>query len=306
MQGRLRGYYKIAVKNKDGHVNETPWFENMILNQGLDAFGTSGSIGYGYVFTFIEVGTGTTPVTPNDTQLANFLARADNSGNQLSSSYFNDDTSGDYSGNWTFNATFPVGSAVGNITEVGVGGFGLVPDPGQLVSRALITDEFGSPTSIPVAAEDELTIFYRLQIFPSLIDTTGTVTILGSTLTYTSRLLAAGNAGYSYTAGNACFLNGLQTDASLTNITATVASGTFVPLNGGGVQSAIPLTYSTGTYYRDVNFVVAPQDGNAGGGIKGFYLNSGIGKYQIILNNPIAKTATNSFSITFRQTWGRD
>lgn len=306
MQAKMRGEYKLSIKKKDGQIIETNWFDNLILNCGLDAFGTSGSGSYGYVFTFIEVGTGTTPVLPTDTQLANQIARADNGGAQLEASFFNSGVSDDYAGNWTFSATFAVGSVVGNITEVGVGGFGLVADPGQLVSRALITDEFGSPTSIPVTAQDELKVFYKLKIFPSLTDTTGTVGILANTYTYTSRLLAAGNAGFAYTAGPACFLNGLQSNATLTNITSAVAAGTFVPLNGSGVQSAIPLPYSTGTYYRDVNFVVAPQDGNVTGGIKGFYFNSGIGKYQIILNTAIPKTLNNSFSITFRQTWGRD
>lgn len=147
--------FKLVVHKGDGRpVRETAWFDNIVLDSGLNRMA---------VGTWIDrccVGTGNT--TPNvlQTQLVNFLASTawkltTNTGIQTSiTPYYR------YASvTWRFNE----GVAAGNISEVGLGW-----GDSNLWNRALIKDINGNPTTITVLNDEYLDVVSEVRSYPRM------------------------------------------------------------------------------------------------------------------------------------------
>ena len=74
----LQGEYRLVINRQDGSQQDTGWFPNLILNQGLDRLGL-GTNPYYSIIRYAHVGSGTTAPAATQTGLVTFVAAADNS-----------------------------------------------------------------------------------------------------------------------------------------------------------------------------------------------------------------------------------
>jgi hypothetical protein len=301
----LRGEYRFVITRGDGSTEDTGWFPNLILDQGLDRMGSAFQTP---IFSICRVGTGNS--TPVNTQTAlDSPLGSPSTANSTANSNTNEGAPL-YRSTLTFNYVFAQGAVVGNISEVGVG---WATTGNTLFSRALILDNLGSPTTITLVAIDQLTVFYRVRVAPTLTDATGSVLIGSTTYNFTSRVCSAANFGnvqYIFAYGHE-YLGKLyiastyQAGAGLAAITASVPTGTQSGANSTGSLQA----YTPGTFYRDSSLSFSISQGNATGGIQALSLVYGEPyqpfRFQIVFNTPIPKTNTNVLTLTIRFSWAR-
>lgn len=299
----LAGEYRVVVASPQGE-KDTGWFKNVVTDIGLDYLGTSG----GETLEYCRVGTGTS--TPATGQTALDAQVAVRNGADVSTTNAGSPT---YASLETRTFTFAQGAVVGNISELGVG---WSATGSSLFSRARILDGVGSPTTITLTSLDQLTVYYRVRITPILTDAAGSVSIGGTTYTYTSRLAYSGSFGQFFpwtTLGrigklaNQSALRGAG--CSLGAITGTLAGGSAVtnPATTGNTAAA----YVSGNYYIDNTLTWGINNGNASGGVQGLQLdgsnnssNSGV-HWQYLFNAAIPKDNTKILTLTFRVSWGR-
>lgn len=306
----LSGQYRAEIRRNGQLIQETDWFDNLITDYGLDFLTTyttgsePGAIGH------CKVGTGSsTPTvlqTALDAQIANKINTTSYGGS--STSIINSGAP-NYLVTHTFTFTFPQGSVLGNITEVGVGPSALNE---KLFSRALITDTNGDPSSLTLIAIDQLTIYYKLNIAPPLIDYVGTVNISGTTYGYKSRYPRIANSFFASTT-SFCFYSGLAFSSTGGNIYSV---GNFVD---GDLTKRISATsdnvsvagnnindpYLNGTLYRKMIFRVPITAGNWPTGIKAIDFTFGPTTCEMVFDTPIIKTNTQVLSIEIQASWGR-
>ena len=298
INAKLEGKYKLVIKHADGTATDTGWFDNLILNSGLDALGASNvDVRYGVV------GSGTSTPIASQTQLD---AQFGSYGTVQTAYGLASVSSGSPSYVRTLTRAYQwaQGGVVGTLSEIGIGpasnGLGLF-------SRALILDSLGSPTTLSLISTDQLIAYYAISITPNIGDTTGSVVISGTTYTYTLRLANAASfasfsnllLGYQFSQIQPPTTYG--SDATLGSITGqpTASSSSTLSSQSQG-------TYATGSYHADGTVTMSISQGNVTGGIKAMLLPYGAGStmnYQVLFSSPIPKTALNTLSLTFRFAW---
>ena len=137
-------------KRQGVEIERTPWFDNIILDSGLNRWGTAASI------AGAAIGTGTATPASTDTGLQSESHYTTTGGTGGGSTALG---SSPYNNTVTYVYRTTLGSLNGNYTEVGVGWA-----TGQMFSRALILDGGGSPTTISVTSAQQLDIVYQLSI----------------------------------------------------------------------------------------------------------------------------------------------
>jgi hypothetical protein len=310
----LSGRYNLVITKPDGTTSETGWFDNLILDQGLDQIGVTG-----VVCPWCQVGTGNTAVLPTQTALTTLLASRGNAPDQYgfpSEAYSLGPPT--YGSVHRFTYAFPQGTVVGNLAEIGVG---WAATGTTLFSRALITDGGGSPTTITVTAIDQLTVYYQLTMVPTTSVVSGSVVLAGNTYNYVSSIA---NAASYYVGDRYLFLTsnfwgpyGLSTCIYTGNATITTLppiTGQISPVNGwtstgaGPLVAITTLAYTLGTYYRDGRFTFAVGGANEAGGIGAIAPSLGNATTpfaQYVFTPAIPKNNTKTLSLTFRTSWAR-
>lgn len=309
IQTGLKGEYNLVVTRSDGSTKETGWFPNLILDQGLDRVGLSGS-----VINTCQIGTGTQPPAITQTSLQSYTAGC--SGNTSTVLNAGSPT---YSSAHTISYAFPQGSVIGNMAEIGVG---WLATGANLFSRALITDASNNPTTITVTSIDQLTVYYKITFVPDLTVGSGSVVLAGSTYDYVSSIAYAGSiygdsglfmgsdfyspyyGSWNYwTAPSSTITLGAITTGLANETSWYYASGT----NAAPVGSIAPYIYNT--YYRDTTWLLPINCGNYAGGIGGVrpMLGNagGTGWCKYVFTPAIPKDNTKTFSLTYRVSWAR-
>lgn len=166
---------------------------NVFTNYGVEAvFGNTTGDQMSSLSGFVGTGSSTPDVT--NTLLDAYLAsRYTSAGNQGTIFVDNGDGTGYLQSTW--NTIFPVGTATGNISEVG-SAFRTTPtNTSPLCSRALVLDGSGNPTVFEVLPDEELqlTQFSRRHI--SLADQSTVLTENGNNHTVTWRPWCLGTPG---------------------------------------------------------------------------------------------------------------
>jgi hypothetical protein len=300
----LAGQYRMSVKRPDGSVVETHWFDNMILNAGLDMIGDPLQVGGGSLVAYASVGTGTTAPSATQTQLNAHLAT---SGGSSFPAYENSGAPL-YEGTQTFTYVFAQGSVVGNISEIGTGP---TNDGSSLFSRSRIVDSGGNPTTLSVTALDELTVFYRITFKPNLATQTGSFQIGSTTYNYTAKLGSAETFGGGWSAligGSFATLYNVQSCGE-NSVLGTILEGATDPLENSA--SIVAADYVQGSYQRTSTAVYDYNRANQVTGLKGFNAQFGPGygspcmNFQYLLNNPIIKNNTQELRLSFNISWAR-
>lgn len=266
------------------------WFNNLILDQGLNRIGTSD------YFSACQVGTGNTAPANSDTGLVARVAGT----TTLQASSIGANGGAPYYGFALRTFRFPLGAAAGNIAEVGIG-WGTTGS--TLFSRALVKDLGGTPTTITVAADEFLDVTYELRLYAPATDTVvGPVTISGTDYTFTVRasqvtsasVWAPTNTGITNFVSGAIFYNG------------AIGAITGLPSGVSGVASTITAqTYSNNSYQRDFAIFCDLNACNLSGGITALYFQATMGAYQASISPALAKTSTKLLTLNYRVSWAR-
>lgn len=292
---RPQGYF-ILRTNQRGKLAEFP---NLILNTGLDLFAA------GDYLSRCFVGSGTVAPTVNDTQMGSLIAVTSSTFDPVTGCA----TSAPYYSFARYNYRFDAGSAMGNLSEVGIGyASGSVY---TLLSRALIKDSFGNPTTITLLPDEILEVTYELRHYIPVNDVTGSITFTGNlagTYNYTMRAAkvtqyvsnnyyGGWNATDSFTRKN--YNGAFASSGALTSITEEPSG------NRENASAVTAPAYVNGTHTTSIKYTWNITAGNIPGGIRSICFSVGIGRYQIEFNPPIPKTNLDTLSLTFSNSWAR-
>jgi hypothetical protein len=313
----LKGEYQITVRRNGFVIHQTPWFDNLILNQGLDYMATNGSL-----FRYCQLGTGTSVPTPTQTHLDAVLAVNSTVGfNSL-----NNSPGPNYKSNLITNYAFTQGSVIGTVTEVGIG----PTTGGNLTSRALITDSGGAPTPLTLTALDQVTVSYGFTWIPDTTMGNGSVVLDGVTYNYTSQVTDMNSYGMqnsqpiSALYGGDSFhpFMGLNSNGGIyigkagqtlpaDPVAALPTYQLFYPTSSDGPSYA-PSTYlyTPGSYTALASFKLTSGIGNVAGGIQFIVVKTSawnqFGGVKVLwyFPTPIPKTNIHELTLTMTTTWG--
>lgn len=291
----LSGRYRIRVLCPGGKIRQdTGWFDNLVLDAGLNRMGTDSYLSH------CSVGTGTAAPVVSQTTLSGHTASTSTVVSQASSAH----QSLPYYGVRRMQYRFVAGQATGNLSEVGAGWAA-----NTLFSRALIVDDLGDPTTITVLADEALDVTYELRLFPPLDDVISSVTIGASTYTMTARssLVASGGDrdGWGLSGGvvqceNVNLYRPYAYSGDIGDITQS-PSGTSAQAGICGNAA-----YANNSLERGMSASWGLSEGNLDGGIRSIVLmTNGLGRYQFQFDPVIPKTSSNSLALNFKVAWGR-
>ncbi len=278
-------------------IEETPWFDNLVTDAGLDY--PSGTLGGG---NRCVVGSGNTTPDYSDTTLESQLGSTGSSAS-VGTVY-------DTSSRWYFVAkttrfSFSVGQIVGTIREVGIGN----DDP--VFSRSLIKDELGNPTEIALTSADQLYVLYEHRLYvdsePQPIE------FLANGITQTGVKNIAGfpsGIGLGWSIPNIPARFNLYAGAAYYGATALGSPSGFPTgaSSSGGSSNVGNAGYVLGSHQKDGSMFFGGS-----GTATAFYLLYSAGTttlwtragWQFFFSPGIPKTATQTFTVNTRISWGR-
>ena len=296
ISARLSGRYRLVLRNEKEGIKEDLEFDNLITSYGL------WSILQGYFSGYrIDIGTGTTTPTFSDVKLANYIAQSSSSGGVTPPSAINR-TVLPYWAETSYLRTFNPGIGTGIITEVGLGNQFHFD---RVLSRSLIKDANGNPTSITKLADDFLDVVYTLRSDVPSEDIAFNVGINGTEVSGFMRPLRFFSSAYHAWQPFIYFPSfGYSTYAS-TGLLPAIHSDSQSSLTGSGaITSAATESTSVNdaaNYKKRYTATWNPDKGNVT--IKSIYMadhwGDGRATYGIQFNTPIVKTATQRFRFSF-------
>lgn len=292
----LQGRFKIEAIKRDGSRRVlADWFDNLILNSGLNRIGTASPIAGAMV--------GTSNTAPDVAQTALIAQLAYTTTVAVAAAHAVNTTDNYASRIITYR--FAEGVAAGNLTEVGVGW-----SSGNCFSRALILDGGGSPTTLTVLSDETLDVTYELRVYPMTADVAGTLTLNAisyDTLLRTARLNttdASDFFSFISSTGMAATV-GMNTDSS-----AKTGSGSLGDIysTAGGSGDIEPGTYSPQTYTSSSYLRVLRYTWGLANGTSSFYnivFRTPIGYFKSSFTPQVPKTSANILTLDLQVTWAR-
>ena len=290
IQIELAGRFKFtAVNVNDGTERElTPWFDNLILDAGLNKIAEQG------IGTHCSVGTGSTAPANGQTALVGLVYQTDNQTGTT--------TGYDSSGNlyaWVRRKfRFTPGQATGNLSEVGIGW------NSGLFSRALIKDGAGDPTTITVLSDEYLDVTYELRTYRPAADSTYNVTISGVTYSVTSRaaMMSSWDASTFLNFGASYVGNTFMETFGTGGLGAVTGSPSGAQI-ANGMYAAFDGAYSTNSRERNIKFTAGLSQSNADIYAIQFYTE--LGRYQMSFTPPLPKTSEKMLTLNAKLSWAR-
>lgn len=314
--GQMDGRYKLIATKLDGSTRVVAdWFDNLILNAGLDRLGSGG------VVSHCQVGTDSTPPSVGQSSLVSALAttstqQALNYGTAEDASYVY----------YRKTFRFGVGVAAGNLSEVGVGWAS-----NFMFSRALIKDDLGDPTTVTVLPDEVLDVVYEVRFYQNHTERTATIDISGTDYTFTfrpigltgnnSNLVFTKNAcvqlrlfleeGYIYPTSNQFSINwtSYQEGVALVDKTQTDLLGTIVSdRTGEDRNDAFRNAYVANSYERNIRSTFGLNcflAGKAETAHAGYLLETRCGNYQMLVSPSVPKTDRKVLTLDYTVSWAR-
>lgn len=309
----VAGRYKLVAHRKDKAGVEvsrdlTPWFENLITNQGLNFIGNTSNISE--FLNRCDVGTGNAVPTVNDTALVAITATSTNLNSQTSGAA----TVAPYFRFCRLTFRFSAGSATGTLAEVGVGP-NITGNPASdgLFSRSLIKDSNGNPTTVTVLSDETLDVIYEYRVYPDMADKTFNFTTRGGTsYTLTLRPYKVTTAPTTYffmftTARYASSFGSGNTSRVIVNAYSGDQPDAFSDVLNLIDQSTVGSldAYTNGNFYREGTATFDLN--NANGTPIRTLAPSDIGpvSYSVGISPAVTKLPSERMSIKTRLTWSR-
>lgn len=299
----MKGEFRLEVRRNGLVVHDTGWFDNLILDQGLDRLTNTSPPN---AIDFCQVGTSSTTPAVGQTALGGYVAT------NVSRVTVSDVNTGspNYYVEQIREYTFTLGAINTNLAEIGVG---WQSGSGGLFSRALIIDGAGSPTTLTVTSSEQLIAYYKISFRPRLTDAAGTLTLSSVGYAFNSRVASVGSFGGS--ASNNLFsqqwgpistgaFETRGTGASLGAITAGPSGGTAVSTTP---TSSVLAAYTPGTFFRDTTITLAAGIHNPTGGIvtMAISFNMGLRWQWQFTPTAIPKDNTKQMVYGVRLAWAR-
>lgn len=298
----VSGHVTLAVGKEDGSSHEVRAdFPNMVLDSGLELYAEGTFVES--LSTYAHVGSSGAAVNAAQTVLLAPL------GSSTSSAETYEVVSVDpFTVEHTSKYRFREGVAQGNVAEIGFGDRSSVYDP--LFSRALVLDEFGSPSAVTVLADEYLDVSYVLTFTTDIADVPFTMNLSTGSVSGVlrpSQLEALGSTSR----------DALGAFAAEPDDLYDVSNGTLGPITGyptGDTESsdagvrAQATPYVPGTLYRDFEYKLDVQHGNLpSGGFSTARTRSSLTKrpFQMSFDPPVPKTAERVFTFGIRISVGR-
>lgn len=329
---QVEGLFQPFAVRKDENGNElyrrplAPLQRNIFTDFGLNTLATQPMS----TASVCWVGTGTTTPAPGDTKLAQFKAAS-------ATTYQNTSWQGSTQeemrtadvvwGGLSVFIQFAPGTAVGNITEVGMA-YGENPASYNLQTRALIKDEQGNPTSITVEPGEYLYIAYHRRMYINAKEVPGTINIGENVINISTGLYRCGTETGDYLIGQALIYGGAGPESSnwgprssirvryadqANGQPATGDSGAWDPdvskarLQSLGANSDVATVtrepYVQGSFNRIMTCTFPPNVGNRKW--SGIQYDVGWMNFRIQFLTPFTKSS--DYTLTFRIgiTWSR-
>lgn len=303
---------KLVVRkaSTDEIVKETPEFKNLVLTTGLSRMA---------VGTWIDrcvVGTGSSTPVASQVSLDSFLASTTTTATGVSDTGGIQVTTAPYY--WYGRRTwrFAVGTATGNISEVGLGW-----GNSNLWNRALIKDVNGNPTTITVLADEYLDVVSEVRVYPqestgsfNLVDKVGAV-ISTHTVNIRPRFNSTQGPGASWTASVPTVgrSDGLQVMGFSTGSIPSDNTGlppSLTTVSGGIVSTPQPrgenfkrvITSGEVNIGTHKSFCISLRGLMCGSQSTNVVLNASCG-YNWEVDPPIPKDAETILTYSFTLTW---
>lgn len=288
--------FKLVVrKASDNSISkETEWFNNLVLNSGLNR------MSQGVWIDRCCVGTGNIAPIESQTALASFRASTTtvqttvNSLQTTSAPYYRSSKV-----TWRFN----IGTASGNISEVGLGW-----GDNSLWNRALIKDINGNPTSLTVLSDEYLDVVSEVREYVAS-STTGSFNLLNKSGGIISNHTMIASPYMDIGSNSAVF--SIITPYVIRTYSGSKSSSLTTPPSG--ILSEVTyssVTYPTTTSMRGVYTLgLTASNGNIKSilnFVSGIISQSTLGSaYQFEINPPITKNNTQILTFTITVSWAR-
>jgi hypothetical protein len=306
VETQVAGFFKFEKFKTDSAGRELPgsreiavdWFENLILDQGLDFLAS----GVSYLNS-CQVGTGSTAPAAGQTALTTHIAGTSTlTGVGVTTTA----ESAPYYVAHTLKYFFGEGVAAGNLAEVGVG---TATSGTTLFSRSLIKDTFGAPTTITVLPDESLEVTYQLRYYAPASDVSGSVVAtgnIGGTYDYILRAakVTTVDPGNGWTLPRSQGL-GTTNSVGFFATASDIAAITSAPAFSNPINPPVASAYVGGNFYIDWTITATAAQANIAGGVRSFLVNIGIGTYQIQFDPKIPKTLTDVVQFVIRLSWAR-
>jgi hypothetical protein len=301
---RVAGHFILETRGPDGSLRKRLEFDNLITDTGMASIFSSPGDGFGvsYLFSACVVGTGNTAPAVTDTQLASWLATRSNGQYAPVGVYVAGPPA-----YWKMVCSYQFGTGVaaGNLTEVGIYPFN--KSNLALLSRALIVDGSGNPTTLVVEADEILNVTYEFRIYQDLTDKMGTFVSDGVTYDIVSRVSDIDTVPRMFAAIAGEGGRMLAYDGTLGTITTAPSGSSGVAGAGTGWSNYLLLG---DTASAELNQVFDVNTANFANGVRAMYLATSFHKFQISFNDPltskgIPKVLGEQMSCTFKFSWSR-
>ena len=314
---KLDPSYKILKFSAGGLLlQETPWFKNLLTDTGFENWVGSAGTGTETLFSWCGLGNGSTPPTNGDSTISAVGARfakvigADALETVVAASNVLTCTTAYISA---------VAGASYTVSEVGIFS---ASTGGILVSRALIKDVTGTPTSITINPGEYLKVLYKVQVTVDLADKTGSFVWNAVTYNYTARPTSwntALGASPKDTTNFWVWPKGLVSDApsngfglnrAIAHESNTLAAVTARPSYSSGAAAGTRtlVAYTANSKARKVEYIFGASEGNVAGGIGGVLLDNssyGASGFQIAFTPKIPKVSPTTFKVAITHQFSR-
>lgn len=317
----VKGRYKLirrkAVMDDFGElvagdiVEETPWCKNILTLYYFNQAMTNANM----QALSCVVGTGNATPLETNTALQSFLAGTITV--QTTSRTSNATVSPRYV---KFSRTyrFGAGVAAGNVAEVGVCLIGTVPiNTTPIVSRALVVDGGGTPTTVTVLSDEFLDVIWECTWYtPEDVTGSFNMTIDGvvTAFNYTVRGIALDDSAWTQSAiigtGGAALVSSSDGSHSINAHSGVSTASTLTAYDAeqsvsvsNRADSTSSAAYVADSKQRSFTLNWGLNYGNIA--IRTIYVmmgsqtNTRFGNFQVLLNNPVTKINTKIFSFTF-------
>jgi hypothetical protein len=308
---KVSGFYKIEVKKivdgKEVITRTVDWFPNLITNTGLDLLATSN-----FYLGYCCVGSDNTTPEVTDSALGGLIT-AD--ATVISREWGTESASPYYCWTrWTYR--FGEGVAAGNLSEVGVSD---LETSTALLSRALVLDTGGNPTTITMLSDEFLDVTYEIRFYPKLTDSAGSVVFTGSiggSYSWDMRSSQVGvfgsndsSDGWGWNQGVNTILRTMRGSGdgwkAYSSVMGPITGKPATLVTGNPVAGVTSPAYVPGSYeaYGVIRFEL--DEGNDLLGIRSLQGVFGLGTLQIEFDTPVMKTANDIFELTIKHSWAR-
>lgn len=288
------GKFKIVATRPDGTQRVlADWFDNMILDIGLNALMTTTGI-----MSQCRVGSGNTAPAAGQQALVTQIA----STGTVTASASGNATSAPYYGWFRYTYRFAAGVAAGSIAEVGIG---WAASGNTLFSRALVRNSNGDPIVLTVLSDEVLDVTYELRVYAPTDDVSFNVDISGET--YACVLRASQVTGQKWQPFYAFIGNGAQGSPTPYAYSGDIAAVTAAPSGTSSSGTSAWAAYVAGSFERDFTATFSLNVANFGaGGVKSISLETlAIGTFQCSFTPALLKDANKILTLDCTATIAR-